>query len=137
MKAAKTLVALSLVHSGNSASKSSSERRWKTVKERYTRSMNDALSAAKQKMHSDPGAAVKELKNFYKAYHSGPTTHHKGLTIAERDLFQRQKAEARALIQQAKKSRASRKLEVLHKQGKGKSSKAQTLHKRSKRNFGY
>lgn len=58
MKAVKSLTALSLLASGNS-SHASNQRRWKSVKERYTRSMNNALSAAKTKLHSDPGAAVK------------------------------------------------------------------------------
>jgi len=137
MRGAKTLTALSLLHASNASSRSASERRWKTVKERYTRSMNDALSAAKNKLHSDPAAAVKELQKFNQAYYSGPKTHKKGLSIAERDSFQKKKEEARRLFQQAKMARASRKLQVLNKQGLGKSRKAQTLHKRMNRRFGY
>ena len=137
MRAAKTLTALSLLHAANGSSRSASERRWKTVKERYTRSMNDALSAAKNKLHSDPAAAVKELQKFNQAYYSGPKTHKKGLSISERDSFQKKKEEARRLFQQAKMARASRKLQVLNKQGLGKSRKAQTLHKRMNRRFGY
>ena len=136
MKAAKTLTALSLLTLGNS-SHSSKQRRWQSVKERYTRSMNNALSAAKNKLHSDPGAAVKELRKFNQAYYSGPKTHKKGLTPSELSEYRRQHEEARHLIQQAKLSRASRKLQVLNKQGRGKSSKAQTLRNRSSRGFGY
>ena len=136
MKAAKTLTALSLLTLGNS-SHSSKQRRWQSVKERYTRSMNNALSAAKNKLHSDPGAAVKELRKFNQAYYSGPKTHKKGLTPSELSEYRRQHEEARHLIQQAKMSRASRKLQVLNKQGRGKSSKAQTLRNRSSRGFGY
>jgi len=136
MKAVKSLTALSLLASGNS-SHASNQRRWKSVKERYTRSMNNALSAAKTKLHSDPGAAVKELKKFNQAYYSGPKTHKKGLTPAELSSYRSQHEEARRLIQQAKMARASRKLQVLNKQGRGKSSKAQTLRNRSSRGFGY
>ena len=60
---AKTLTALSLLALAN-ASHSSKQRRWQNVKERYTRSMNNALSAAKNKLHSDPAGAVKELRKF-------------------------------------------------------------------------
>ena len=136
MKAAKTLAALSLISSGN-ASRSSKQRRWQTVKEKYTRSMSNALSAAKQNLQTDPASAVKELKKFNQAYYSGPKTHKKGLTIAERESYQRQHEEARRLAQQAKMARASRKLQVLNKQGRGKSSKAHTLNKRMSKGFGY
>lgn len=139
MKAAKTIVALSLLQSNhaNAASKQSSERRWETVKEKYTRSMNNALSAAKATVHSNPGHAVQELKKFYKAHHSGPITHHKGVSIKERDFFKAQKDEARRLMKEAKMSRAAKKRETLNKQGKGNSSKAKTLNRRSERRFGY
>ena len=136
MRAAKTLTALSLISSAN-ASHSSKQRRWQSVKEKYTRSMSNALTAAKQKLQSDPATAVKELKKFNQAYYSGPKTHKKGLTIAERGSYQRQLEEARRLTQQAKMARASRKLAVLNKQGRGKSSKAHTLNKRMSKGFGY
>jgi hypothetical protein len=136
MRAAKTLAALSVIASGN-ASHSSKQRRWQSVKEKYTRSMSNALSAAKQKLRSDPGAAVKELRKFNQAYYSGPKTHKKGLTPAEITAYRHLHEEARRLAQQAKMARASRKLQVLNKQGRGKSSKAQTLRNRSSRGFGY
>ena len=139
MKAAKTLATLSVIASGNSSrsSHSSNQRRWQSVKERYTRSMNTSLSAAKQKLYSDPGAAVKELKKFNQAYYSGPKTHKKGLTPAELTAYRSQHEEARRLAQQAKMARASRKLQVMNKQGRGKSSKAQKMRNRSSRGFGY
>uniref|UniRef100_A0A6C0D1X9 Uncharacterized protein n=1 Tax=viral metagenome TaxID=1070528 RepID=A0A6C0D1X9_9ZZZZ len=139
MKTAKTLAALTLIASGNSShsSHASNQRRWQSVKERYTRSMNNALSAAKNKVHSDPGAAVKELRKFNQAYYSGPKTHKKGLTPAELTAYRSQHEEARRLAQQAKMARASRKLQVLNKQGRGKSAKAQKLRNRSSREFGY
>ena len=136
MRAVKSLTALSLLASGNS-SHASNQRRWKSVKERYTRSMNNALSAAKTKLHSDPGAAVRELKKFNQAYYSGPKTHKKGLTPSELSAYRSQHEEARRLAQQAKMARASRKLQVLNKQGRGKSSKAQKMRNRSSRGFGY
>jgi ribosomal protein L13E len=137
MKTAKTLTALALLHSANASSRSASERRWKSVRERYTRSMSDALSAAKRKIASDPGAAVKELRKFNQAYYSGPKTHKKGLTPSELSEYKIQHEQARRLAQQAKMARASRKLQVLNKQGRGKSTKAQTLRNRSSRGFGY
>lgn len=140
MKAAKMLAALSVIHSNhsvNAASKQSSERRWKNVKEKYTRSMNNALSEAKATLHSNPGRAVQELKKFYKAYHSGPTTHHKGVSNAEKEFFKTQKDEAYRLIQEAKLSRAAKKRETLNREGKGNSRKAKTLNARSKRKYGY
>jgi hypothetical protein len=136
MRAAKTLTALSVIASAN-ASHSSNQRRWQSVKEKYTRSMSDALRAAKQNLRSDPGAAVKELKKFNQAYYSGPKTHKKGLTPGELTAYRVLHEEARHLAQQAKMARASRKLQVLNKQGRGKSSKAQTLRNRSSRGFGY
>jgi hypothetical protein len=139
MKAAKTLATLSVIASGNSSrsSHSSNQRRWQSVKEKYTRSMSNALSAAKQKLYSEPGAAVKELRKFNQAYYSGPKTHKKGLTPSELIAYKDLHEEARHLAQQAKMARASRKLQVLNQQGRGKSAKAQKLRNRSSRRFGY
>jgi hypothetical protein len=139
MKAAKTIVALSLLQSNhaNAASKQSSERRWETVKEKYTRSMDNSLSAAKASVQSDPGRAVQELRKYYKAYHSGPNTHHKGISKNERESFKRQKDEAYRLMKEAKMTRGAKKRERLNREGKGKSKKAQTIRNRSQRKYGY
>ena len=137
MKAAKTLTALSLLATSNGLSKGARVRKWKEVKERYTRSMNNAISDAKRKLNTDPVGAVKELRKFNEAFYYGPKLHHTGLSRSERLSYERQKAEARRLFEQAKMSRASRKLEILNKKGLKNSSKARTLKNRMSRRFGY
>jgi hypothetical protein len=136
-KSLTALAALSLLSQGNGASRASSQRRWNNIKERYTRSMNNALVRAKSYLNTNPAAAVQDLKEVQRLYKSGPQTHKKGLSIAEHQAFQAKQKEATRLLEQAKMARGARKLSILNKHGRGNTQKARTIHKRMSRSYGY
>jgi len=136
-KTLTALAALSLLSQGNGASRASSQRRWKNIKERFTRSMDNALLRGKSHLNTDPVAAVKDLKEVQRLYHAGPKTHKKGLSIAEHQVFQAKQKEATRLLEQAKMARGARKLSILNKHGRGNTQKARTIRKRMSRSYGY
>lgn len=136
-KSLTALAALSLFSQGNGASRASSQRRWKNIKERYTRSMNNALVRAKSYLNTNPAAAVQNLKEVQSLYRSGPQTHKKGLSIAEHKSFQAKQKEAFRLLEQAKMARGAKKLSILNKHGRGNTQKARTIRKKMSRHYGY